>query len=64
MPVVKLFEFLVSSLCLFMVEEEFEKEQRELDLFMLGAPAGVRSQVRIKLVTCWHRHPACSYPCP
>ena len=45
-PVIKLFEFLVSSLCLFMVEEEFDEEKRGLDLFMLGAPAGVRGQVR------------------
>jgi hypothetical protein len=44
MPVIKLFEFLISSLCLFLVEEEVEKERRELDLFMLSAPPGVRAK--------------------
>ena len=39
-------QFLISSLCLFMIEEEVQPERRELDLFMLTAPPGVRSQVR------------------
>ncbi|GAX81636.1 hypothetical protein CEUSTIGMA_g9064.t1 [Chlamydomonas eustigma] len=44
MPVIKLFEFLISSLCLFLVEEEVEEERRELDLFMLSSPPGVRAK--------------------
>jgi hypothetical protein len=41
-PVLKLFEFLVASLCLFMIEDDCEVEHRELDLFKLTAPPGVR----------------------
>lgn len=44
-PVLKLFEFLVASLCLFMIEDDVEAERRELDVFKLTAPPGVRSQV-------------------
>ena len=43
-PVLKLFEFLVASLCLFMIEDDVAGERRELDLFKLTAPPGVRSQ--------------------
>ncbi len=43
-PVLKLFEFLVASLCLFMIEDDASAERRELDLFKLAAPPGVRSQ--------------------
>ena len=33
-------QFLVSALCLYLAEERVEPERRELDLFMLAAPAG------------------------
>ena len=37
----------MASLCLFMIEDDVEAEKRELDLFKLTAPPGVRSQVRL-----------------
>lgn len=40
-PVLKLFEFLVASICLFMIEDDVPSEQRELDMFKLTAPQGV-----------------------
>lgn len=43
-PVLKLFEFLVASICLFMIEEESQEEHRGLDLFHLDAPPGVRAK--------------------
>jgi len=48
LPALKFFEFLVSSFCIFLVEAPGAgPERRELDLFMLTAPPGVRSQVWI-----------------
>lgn len=38
-------QFLVASLCLFMIEDDVAAEQRGLDLFKFAAPPGVRSQV-------------------
>ena len=39
-PVLKLFEFLVASICLFMIDDEQEPERREFELYTLSAPAG------------------------
>lgn len=41
-PVLKLFEFLVASICLFMIEDDTPPEPRELDLFKLSAPRAAR----------------------
>ncbi|KAG1678758.1 hypothetical protein FOA52_012798 [Chlamydomonas sp. UWO 241] len=45
-PVLKLFEFLVASICLFMIEDDAIKESRELDLFKFTAPSGVAARHR------------------
>lgn len=39
-PVLKLFEFLVASICLFMIEDDAVPERRDFDLFSLAAPPG------------------------
>lgn len=41
-PVLKLFEFLVASICMFMVDDDGMPERRELDVFRLSAPEGAR----------------------
>ncbi|GIL66635.1 hypothetical protein Vafri_20126 [Volvox africanus] len=41
-PVLKLFEFLVASICMFMVDDDGVPERRELDVFRLSAPEGAR----------------------
>lgn len=41
-PVLKLFEFLVASVCMFMVDDDGSPEVRELDVFRLSAPAGAK----------------------
>eukprot|EP00798_Chlamydomonas_sp_ICE-L_P023775 gene23775-9334_t len=43
-PVLKLFEFLVASICLFMIEDKPDPERRELDMFRMSAPAGVENR--------------------
>ncbi|KXZ56071.1 hypothetical protein GPECTOR_2g953 [Gonium pectorale] len=43
-PVLKLFEFLVASICMFMVDDDGVPERRELDVFRLSAPDGVRNK--------------------
>ncbi|KAJ9524025.1 hypothetical protein QJQ45_022487, partial [Haematococcus lacustris] len=43
-PVLKLFEFLVASICLFMIEDDTPPECRELDMFLLSAPRSARMQ--------------------
>ncbi len=42
MPVLKLFEFLVASICMFMVDDDGTPESRDLDVFRLSAPHGAR----------------------
>ena len=41
-PVLKLFEFLVASVCMFMVDDDGTPEVRELDVFRLSAPMGAK----------------------
>lgn len=43
-PVLKLFEFLVASICMFMVDDDGVPERRELDVFRLSAPEGARNK--------------------
>ncbi|MEW5306191.1 MAG: hypothetical protein WDW36_008675 [Sanguina aurantia] len=43
-PVLKLFEFLVASICLFMIEDDAVPERRDFDLFSLAAPPGSGSK--------------------
>lgn len=39
-PVLKLFEFLVASICLFMIEDDAVPDRRDFDLYSLAAPPG------------------------
>jgi len=45
-PVLKLFEFLVASICLFMIEDDVPPEPRQLDLFKLTSPSTMQKAAR------------------